>query len=209
MIVLSLLAALLGGIAIRLTPRWTGTQPAPWEYGLGAVAGAGLAWFLPEGAWGWHGLLLLGTLICASAVDLRCRIIPNEVVLFGLVSGGLLALLYPRPGMPVYLAFLGAVLGFGLMLLLAIVARGGMGEGDVKLTAVLGLFTAGYASPVWWVGPVMTLLLSFLLAAAVSLLLLALRVVGRKDFIPFGPFLAGGALATVLWGDRVLQWYLG
>ncbi|MBT9176421.1 MAG: hypothetical protein DDT20_00740 [Firmicutes bacterium] len=75
-----------------------------------------------------------------------------------------------------------------------------MGFGDVKLAALLGL----YLGP----APVMlTLLLAFVVGAAVGVLLMVLKIKGRKDMLPFGPFLALGAFFTMLWGPAIILWY--
>jgi leader peptidase (prepilin peptidase)/N-methyltransferase len=75
-----------------------------------------------------------------------------------------------------------------------------MGWGDVKLAAMIGAFLG------WPVGPV-ALYLGFLVGGIVAVTLLALRVRGRKDAIPFGPSLAAGALLALFWGEKVWRWY--
>ena len=83
-----------------------------------------------------------------------------------------------------------------------LVARGGFGGGDVKLGgfvgAILGVPQIFVALP-----------LSFIAGGLLALTLLALKVRGRKDAIPFGPFLAGAALVSLFWGQTTFDWYLG
>jgi len=77
-----------------------------------------------------------------------------------------------------------------------------MGWGDVKLAAFMGAAT-GF--PIIFVA----LFVGIILGGVVGILLLALRKKGRKQAIPFGPFLAAGTMASLLWGSTILQWYLG
>ena len=97
---------------------------------------------------------------------------------------------------------IGAFVGGGLLLLLAILSRGGMGGGDVKFAAALGFWLG-------WPGILLGLFLGFVLGGLISLLLLVTGLRGRKDFIPFGPFIAIGAWIALLYGRRILDWYLG
>jgi leader peptidase (prepilin peptidase)/N-methyltransferase len=97
---------------------------------------------------------------------------------------------------------IGAGVGGGLLLLLAILSRGGMGGGDVKFAAALGFWLG-------WPGILLGLFLGFVLGGLISLLLLVTRLRGRKDFIPFGPFIAIGAWIALLYGRRILDWYFG
>ena len=97
---------------------------------------------------------------------------------------------------------IGAFVGGGLLLLLAILSRGGMGGGDVKFAAALGFWLG-------WPGILLGLFLGFVLGGLISLLLLVTGLRGRKDFIPFGPFIAIGAWIALLYGRRILDWYFG
>jgi leader peptidase (prepilin peptidase)/N-methyltransferase len=75
-----------------------------------------------------------------------------------------------------------------------------MGVGDVKLGAMLGAFLG-------WKLALLSILLSMLLGGPLAGTLLATGRKGRKDPIPFGPFLALGGLISLFWGDAVLAWY--
>ena len=97
---------------------------------------------------------------------------------------------------------IGAFAGGGLLLVLAIVSGGGMGGGDVKFAFALGFWLG-------WQGTLLGLFLGFVLGGVGSMLLLLFRLRGRKDFIPFGPFIAIGAWVALLYGNRILQWYFG
>ena len=98
-------------------------------------------------------------------------------------------------------SLLGALTGFILLLLVAVVSRGGMALGDVKLAALIGLMT-GF--PIIFVALFLGVIGGGLIA---GLLLLSGRR-SRKDPMPFGPFLCLGGMAALLWGTEILKWYL-
>jgi leader peptidase (prepilin peptidase) / N-methyltransferase len=152
-------------------------------------------------------LLLAWLLLVVAVIDARTKRIPNRLtypltpalaLLF--VAGGLLA---GQPAAAVR-ALLGALAGFAALLVLALISPRGMGMGDVKLAAPLGL-GLGYLS---WGHVVLGLFGGFMLGGGASLLLVATRIAGRKDHIPFGPFLAGGTLVAILAGQPLIDAYL-
>ncbi len=102
-------------------------------------------------------------------------------------------------------AGLGAAIYFGALLLLALLARGGFGMGDVKLAVLLGLLTA-YQS---WDALAVAAFGGFVLGGAVSVVLLALRRVGRKSTIPFGPSMIVAAYVAIPCAEPIVAWYLG
>jgi prepilin signal peptidase PulO-like enzyme (type II secretory pathway) len=145
--------------------------------------------------------------IVIFVIDLEQGLILNKVVYPGMVVAFLLAL-YPWPwltqsiGMRVAYAALGGGIGFALFLLIALVSRGGMGWGDVKLAALIGLAT-GF--PLVFLAIIMGAILGGIVAVA---LVIAKRR-KRRETIPFGPFLALATMITLLWGNNILSWYLG
>lgn len=144
--------------------------------------------------------LFAGILLAATFIDLAHRIIPNRLLAAGL-AGGVALFAWARP-MPIWAAAAGLLLAGAVMLILAVVSRGGMGGGDVKLAAVAGFFLGP--------GPAMlALFLAFVAGGAAGLVLLLTKMKGRKDFIPFGPYIALGAVAALLWGQPILEWYSG
>lgn len=140
-------------------------------------------------------------------IDLERTLILNKVVYPSMVVALLLAL-YPWPwlnqSMPLRIAHaaLGGAIGFVIFLVIALASRGGMGWGDVKLAALIGLAT-GF--PLVIVAVIMAAILGGIVAAA----LLVAKKRTRRQAIPFGPFLAVAAMATLLWGSDILSWYLG
>lgn len=146
-------------------------------------------------------LLFFSMLVIITVSDLSTMLIPDKVLLFF----GLPLLLLRVTAAPLdpswWTALVGASLGFGILLLLAIASRGGMGGGDIKLYLVIGLV----------LGPLHTVL-SLFLAALFGLLYGLPRIVrkqtGRGHPIPFGPFIAIGASVAYLYGGEMLDWYM-
>ena len=160
----------------------------------------GLSWSLP-------GLLLMTwTLVVVSMIDLETRKIPNRLM-YPLIPALLVLMVaaafgdgVPQRALVVIAAGVGA---FVLLLLIALVQRGGMGFGDVKLAGFIGL-GLGYLG----VGHVLlALFLSFLAGGLIGVMLMAAGKRGRKDKIPFGPYLALGALISLLVGAPIITWY--
>jgi leader peptidase (prepilin peptidase)/N-methyltransferase len=146
-------------------------------------------------AWDYWALAVLtGLMLAVAVVDLKSMIIPNRLVIFGIISGLLLGFLRGRPD---WLEMaLGCVTGGGILLLVSFVSRGGMGMGDVKLGAVLGIYLG-------WPWVLTAIFLAAFAGAVTGALLIASRRGTRQLKIPFGPFLA---LGTVIGFLRSLGW---
>jgi leader peptidase (prepilin peptidase)/N-methyltransferase len=160
----------------------------------------GVDWTLPAYLW------FVGLTMTLTLTDIDTKLIPNKILFPGtavglalLVGGGL------AEGGPVVRAIAGGALYFVLLLVLASIARGGFGFGDVKLAFVLGLF-ATYQS---WDALIVAIFAAFLLGGAVSLVLVLTKVRSRKDAIPFGPYLVVGAYFAIAWAGTIAEWYLG
>lgn len=151
-------------------------------------------------------VLFLSLLTAVSLIDLERRLILNKLVYPMAVVSLLLAPLTPwAPPNPIEAwgrSVVGGGIGFALMLMVYLASRGGMGAGDVKFAGVIGLMTG-------LVGVVVALFAGFVLGGTIALGLLAFRVRGRKDVMPFGPYLALGAAIALFSGSAVLDWYLG
>lgn len=161
----------------------------------------GLAWSLP-------GFLLYGwVLLIVAVIDVHTRRIPNRLTypltpaLVVLLGGA--ALLDGAPGVAAR-AVLAGVAAFMLLLVLALINPRGMGMGDVKLAAFIGI-GLGYLG---WDHVALGVFLGFLGGGVGAGLLLALGLRGRKDHIPFGPWLSLGAVVALLAGEWMLAWYL-
>ncbi|MBS4007806.1 MAG: prepilin peptidase [Clostridium sp.] len=132
-------------------------------------------------------------------IDLEHQIIPNRLVL--ILFGYALLLRFVSPAVPWATSLWGGLLGGGLFFFLAVVSRGGMGGGDIKLVTVLGFWFG-------WGHLLLLLFLAFLTGGLLGGLLLLLRIKNRKDGIPFGPFLVLAAFVVTVWGESILGWYL-
>jgi leader peptidase (prepilin peptidase) / N-methyltransferase len=137
-------------------------------------------------------------LVVVSATDLSHRIIPNRVVLpAAAVVLVAQTALHPSPEWA-----LGALGASGFLLAAALAYPAGMGMGDVKLALLLGAMLGRTVA--------VALMLGMLLALVPSVVLLVRHgSAARKMGIPFGPFLALGAMIALFWGDRLLAGYLG
>jgi leader peptidase (prepilin peptidase)/N-methyltransferase len=143
-------------------------------------------------------LFLISLLVAISFIDLEHYLIPNEMIITGLIGG--IGFNLAAGDLNLLQVLVGTLIPPLLFLLLALASRGGMGMGDVKLGAVLGLFLG-------WPRVMEALFLGCLLAGAVALGLLITRRLGRKDPIPLGPFLATGTIVTLFWGPQLWNWY--
>lgn len=143
-------------------------------------------------------LVLAGILLTATLIDLDWLYVPNELVLFGFICGIILSCKF---GIPLRTLTLGFLAGILPMLTIYLASRGGMGAGDVKLSGMMGVFLG-------WKLTTIALFLSFLGGAAVGLILIVSGKKGRKDAVPFVPFLALGGIISLLWGQNIIYWYL-
>jgi leader peptidase (prepilin peptidase)/N-methyltransferase len=143
--------------------------------------------------------IYVSLLILMGSIDLEHQKIPNILVYpaigIGLVMIPLLHLSTP------WMMLAGGILGFGVLFLIAVIAPGAMGMGDVKLVLFLGIIL-GFPEIV------LTLFLAFVIGGLVAGILLALKKLGKKDTIAFGPFLALAGFITLLYGSQILDWWL-
>jgi leader peptidase (prepilin peptidase)/N-methyltransferase len=149
-------------------------------------------------------IILSSALIIIAFIDLQEQIIPDVISLPGIVVGLILSFIVP------YISFinsvLGALVGGGIILIIAwvgskIFKKEAMGGGDVKLTAMIGAFLG-------WRYTLISLFWGFFLGALIGIILIMTKIKKREDAIPFGPFIALGSIITLLWGEKILLWYL-
>jgi leader peptidase (prepilin peptidase)/N-methyltransferase len=138
--------------------------------------------------------------IPAALIDLEYRIIPNRLTALGAVLALLVGLAFDPAGEPERLIAAAAAGGF--LLLAAVVYPGGMGMGDVKLAAVLGLLLGRTVAA--------AILIALLSGVVVGVVVIARKGQreGRKTAVPFGPFLALGALVAVFAGQAMVDLYV-
>ncbi len=150
-------------------------------------------------------LTFLCGLVVVSFIDLDHQIIPNAITLPGIPLGLIGGLLVREP--PLLDRLIGTLAGAGFLYLMlfyggVLYGQEAMGEGDLNLIALVGAFLG-------WKAVVVTILVACLVGSVLGLGLMALKRLGRRQHIPFGPFLSLGAVVGLLWGDRLVSWYFG
>lgn len=149
-------------------------------------------------------LPFMWVLVALSLIDLEHKLIPNRI-------------LYPFLGLGIVLIFIAAITGpgfgafgraaggaaasFAVFNIIHFISPGGMGYGDVRLSALIGLYL-GYLG---WGRVYAGFLAGFLLGAVVGVALMAGGKAGRKTAVPFGPFLALGAIISTFWGQSIVD----
>lgn len=152
-------------------------------------------------------LPLAWVLVVLSFIDIDHKLLPNRIVLPALSAELVLFALAAAlgPGMDAYLgALAGMAGGFGAFFVLALISPRGMGMGDVKLAAVLGLALGYFGTARTFIG----FFLGFLIGAAGGIALIAARKGGMKSYIPFGPYMAVGALISIFFGAPLVDAWL-
>ncbi|HXT67202.1 MAG TPA: prepilin peptidase [Nitrospiraceae bacterium] len=149
--------------------------------------------------------LLFSALVVVTGTDLTHKMIPNVITLPGAVVGLLGAVTVLPVG--VINSVLGLTVGGGLLWLLAwlspyLFGKEGMGGGDIKLLAMIGAFLG-------WKPALLTIMIGSLTGSIIGVSLIALRIIKRDDYIPFGPFLVLGALLSMFFAQPLLDWYQG
>jgi leader peptidase (prepilin peptidase)/N-methyltransferase len=170
------------------------------ELAVGALFGATAIVYRDDPALAAIGMVFVAMLAIVTLTDLERRVIPNKVLLAGAVLCLSIALPTDPGGVPERLA--AAAAAGGLFFLVALAYPAGMGLGDVKLTAAMGLFLGRAVAP--------AILAALLAGSLVGLALIARHGSGaRKMAIPFGPFLALGGVVGLLVGEQLVEAYVG
>jgi len=150
-------------------------------------------------------IILSSALIIIAFIDLNEQIVPDVISLPGIVIGFILSFFVP------YISFinsaLGVLVGGGIILIIGlggslIFKKEAMGGGDVKLAAMIGAFLG-------WRYIIISLFLGFFLGALAGIILILSKIKSREDVVPFGPFIVLGSFITLLWGEKIISWYLG
>ncbi|MGH9069066.1 MAG: prepilin peptidase [Acidimicrobiales bacterium] len=152
--------------------------------------------------------LFAAVMVAVSAIDLEHSIVPNRIVYPALAAAvpllvGASLLRHALPSLETAAA--GGAVAFAALFAIHLVQPRGMGFGDVRLAGLIGLFLGWFSLGQVAVG----LFLGFLLAGVVGLALMALGRAGRKTRVPFAPFLAAGAMVSVLWGAPLVRLWVG
>lgn len=157
----------------------------------------------------WHTFIyaiFCSSLVVITFIDLDFQIIPDVItlpgILVGIVAGSLFV---PDPFMRHSLlgfkaSALGLLAGGGLFYAIAVISKGGMGGGDIKMMAMVGALMG-------WKSVLLTVFLGSFTGAVFGIFLMITRGKGRKTKIPFGPFLAFGTVITLFYGQEIFSWY--
>ncbi len=144
--------------------------------------------------------LLFSALLAVSVIDLYHQIIPDVITIPGIIIG-LMASGFILPS-GIKDAIFGTLFGGGIFFIIALVSRGGMGGGDIKLIAMIGSFLG-------LTDVLITIVLSSFIGSLVGIFMMAVFGKGRKYKIPFGPFLAIGGIMSLFFKTEIIEWYLG
>ena len=145
-------------------------------------------------------------LIALSVIDLDTFLLPKKVLYPVLFAGGALlaaAGVIERDWLGIREAAIGSLAAWAFLLVIHLISPRGMGFGDVRLAALLGMFLGWIELGAVPVG----LFLGFFLGAVVGVALMIVGKKGRKDRVPFGPFLASGAMLAVFFSGPIIDFY--
>lgn len=147
--------------------------------------------------------VLFSALVVATGIDLTHQIIPDAITLPGIVAG----LLFAASILPIGLmnSILGVLVGGGVLWFVAWVSpylfgKEGMGGGDIKLLAMIGAFLG-------WQPTLLTIMIGAIVGSVVGLSLILCKILKKDQYIPFGPFLALGALVALFFHQHLFRWY--
>jgi leader peptidase (prepilin peptidase) / N-methyltransferase len=149
-------------------------------------------------------LIFTAALVIITFIDLQYQIIPDRISLPGIPLCFLSSFVLPFTTWVDSL--LGIVVGGGVLYAFALgyyllTKKEGMGGGDIKMLSMIGAFLG-------WQGALTSLMLAALVGSVVGIVMMAVKGKNFKYAIPFGPFLAAGAFCAMLYGERLISWYL-
>ncbi|HTM34996.1 MAG TPA: prepilin peptidase [Vicinamibacterales bacterium] len=163
-----------------------------------------VAWLTPVGPLLVARLLFVVILVVLFGIDLHHQILPNVITLPGIAIGFLFSLVTPPGWMN---SLIGIALGGGILYAIAaayyaVRREEGLGMGDVKMLAMIGAFLG-------WKAVLVTLILSSFAGALVGIGIIAFSRGSMRLALPFGTFLAVGAIAAMIVGEPLVSWYSG
>lgn len=143
-------------------------------------------------------LLFISMLMIIFVSDIRYMLIPNKILLFFLPAFIILRIIIPLE--PWWSSVAGALAGSGIIFVIILLSRGGMGAGDMKLFFLLGIV----------LGTKKVLLAFFfacLFGAVIGIILMLLKIIRRKQPVPFGPYIVAAAVISYFYGEQIIHWY--
>ena len=149
--------------------------------------------------------VFFSALLVVTWIDWDHQIIPDVISLPGIVLGVLAASTVLPTGF--LNSIVGILVGGGVLLFMAWISpflfgKEGLGGGDIKLLAMVGAFLG-------WQAALSTLMFASILGSILGIILLSCKIVKRGQYIPFGPYLALGAMISLIWGAALTDWYFG
>ena len=149
--------------------------------------------------------LLFSILLAVCLIDFKFHIIPDSlnlvVFLLSIIYGFILLGLGEESILDFFNRGYGLILGLSFFFLIAVVTKGAIGGGDIKLMGGLGFFFG-------FINTIGIIFFSFIIGGMISILLLILKVITRYEFIPFGPFICISAFIMALWGENIIEIFL-
>lgn len=139
-------------------------------------------------------------MIVIGFIDFEIKYVLNSTVVFGVITGVIFLIFeYIIIKSIPWTNILGAIIGF-LIIWLIVISTSGMGEGDIDIAFICGLFTGTK-------GIIITLFLAFIIGGIVASIILILKIKNRKSEIAFGPYLAIGSILAVVSGNELISYY--
>ncbi len=146
-------------------------------------------------------IVFISILIVIGMIDFNTTDVYFKTTIVGIISAVVFLGIYYYNGLPIKTYIYGGTAGGGLLALIILITKGGMGWGDMEICLVCGLFLGLKLT-------FMMLFLSFITGAVIGVMLILLGKKSRKDYIPFGPFIITASIITVFWGQNILNWYI-
>ncbi len=195
------LIPVLSFVLLRAKCRNCG-KPISWQYPLVEVLTAlvllSLWWKLGITWLTLFWVIAFLSLLVIAVYDLEHSLIPREMVIVGALGALITLFWYPQLTLD---RLLGSLLAGAVLGIIVLAGKGKlMGTGDIEVALLLGLMLGTK-------GAALALFLAFLLGGSVTLVLLAFKLKGMKDAVPFAPFLVLATFISFFWGQNIINWY--
>lgn len=178
---------------VKVSPIYAITELATGLLFAFATWTIGLTWEL------FVALVFISLLVIINVSDIAYMLIPDKILLFFLPLLMISRIVSPLD--PWWDSIVGAAVGFGLLLLIAVVSKGGMGGGDIKLFLLIGLVLGT-------VKTLLTLFLASVIGMIVGMIVLKIQGKGRKTPLPFGPYIVIAAIIVYFYGQQLMDLYI-
>ncbi|MFL0195445.1 prepilin peptidase [Clostridium sp. WILCCON 0269] len=146
-------------------------------------------------------IVFISIMIVVGMIDFDTTDVYFKTTGTGIIAGIIFLGIYLYMGLPIKTYIYGGMLGGGLLTLIILITKGGMGWGDAEISLVCGLFLGLKYT-------VLMIFLALVIGAVVGVALILSGKKSKKDYIPFGPFIVIASVVTVFFGQSILNWYL-